>query len=255
MPDRRAHRGPHPKDERLFAPAELDKLRRAGQDYAWLLSRGYTSDAALELVGDRFQLFARQRMALLLGVAAERIIQERSAKRLSVGHASGRGIAVDGFNCLITVEVALSGGVLLLCLDGLYRDLASVHGTYRRVAETGTAIRLLARALGRAQPASVTWYLDRPVSNSGKLAGMLREVFSAEGLDWDVALVANPDREIPLTGHIAVSSDGGILDSSIAFIDLAGAVIAREVPRAWVVDLHPDSELARTGAICDITPR
>lgn len=239
----------------MFAPAELDKLRQAAADYCWLLSRGYSSEAALKLVGDRYQLLARQRMALLRGVAAEQAVALRNGKRLSIDSASGRGIAVDGFNCLITVEVALSGGLLLLCLDGLYRDLASVHGTYRRVVETGTAISLLTHALSQSRPASVTWYLDRPVSNSGKLAAMLREAFSTQGLDWRVALVANPDREIALTGDIAASSDGGILDSSMAFIDLAGEVIAREVARAWVVDLRLDSGLARTVAICDIRPR
>jgi hypothetical protein len=244
MPDKRAHRGPHPKDERLFAPGKLDELRRAGGDYGWLLSRGYSSKAALTLVGDRYQLLARQRMALLRGVVAEHTVATRNGKRLSAERANGRGIAVDGFNCLITVEVALSGGVLLLCLDGVYRDLASVHGTYRRVAETRIALALLTSALDRSRPASVTWYLDKPISNSAKLAGILRETFSTRGLDWRVALVANPDREIAHAGEIAASSDGGVLDSSMAFIDLAGEVITREVARPWVVDLRADSALA-----------
>jgi hypothetical protein len=29
------------------------------------------------------------------------------------------------------VEAALAGGVILACRDGAYRDMASIHGTWR----------------------------------------------------------------------------------------------------------------------------
>ena len=37
---------------------------------------------------------------------------------------------------LTTIEAALAGGVILAARDGAYRDMASMHGSYRKVAET-----------------------------------------------------------------------------------------------------------------------
>ena len=98
---------------------------------------------------------------------------------------------MDGFNCLITMESALSSGVLILGRDGATRDLASVHGTYRRVTETPKAIALLAECLVRAKPASVRWLLDRPVSNSGKTAQAIRKEADRIGCNWPAELSSN----------------------------------------------------------------
>ena len=64
MPDTRTHRGPHPEDAKLFAPAAWPALREATAELCWLLSRHYAAPSALKLVGDRHQLSARQRAAL-----------------------------------------------------------------------------------------------------------------------------------------------------------------------------------------------
>ena len=65
MPDQRQHRGRHPADSRLFAPAEVPVLRQATEELSWLFARGYSQRAALKLVGDHFGLRERQRLAVL----------------------------------------------------------------------------------------------------------------------------------------------------------------------------------------------
>lgn len=238
MPDTRAHRGPHPKDRVWFAPEQLDSLREAHRDYAWLLSRDYSAEAALKLVGDRFQLTARQRMALARSACSESAAARRRAKRIELSNLKGRAVAVDGFNCLITLEAALSGGIVLCAHDGSRRDLSSVHGTYRHVEETDAAATALTNALETGDPDSVVWYLDSPVSNSGKLATRLRTLFEARELTWHVALVKNADQAIKQSGAVAASSDGWVLDAAPAWIDLVGAAIKNSVPEVWSVDLN-----------------
>ena len=65
MPDKRVHRGAHPQDPQLFADAETNKLRQASEDLTWLLNRGYPKTSALNLVGNRFALRERQRIAVM----------------------------------------------------------------------------------------------------------------------------------------------------------------------------------------------
>ena len=52
---------------------------------------------------------------------------------------------------MTTIEAALSGGVILAARDGAYRDMASMHGTYRKVAETLPALELLGDRTRRAE--------------------------------------------------------------------------------------------------------
>ena len=73
-------------------------------DYCWLLTRGYGSDAALKLVGDHFQLALRQRIALKRGGCSAAAADRRKHKCVALADIAGRSLAIDGFNCLITVH-------------------------------------------------------------------------------------------------------------------------------------------------------
>src|SRR5262245_65209984 len=72
--------------------------------------------------------------------------------------------------------------------------MSSVHGSYRSVAETEEAIRLISETLLDAKPASALWLLDQPVSNSGRLAQRIREMAAEHNWPWGVEVVMNPDK-------------------------------------------------------------
>lgn len=218
MPDRRKHRGPHPEDARLFAPSWHPRLRRACAELSELLGWGYAMNAATTLVGDRHQLHRRQRLALKRSAVAPEAARERRAR---LGGLAGERVAMDGFNILVTAEAALAGAVLLRGRDGRLRDLASVHGTWRRMEETSRALGLLAEILAPA--AEVRWVLDRPVSNSGRLAGWIRE------RGWQAELSERADtrlRALGLEGWRVATADGPLLDGLPASCDPIAALLA-----------------------------
>ena len=87
-------------------------------------------------------------------------------------------------------------------------------------------------------PASVTWFVDRPVSNSGRLAGWIRER-APEGIAWDVELPHDADAAVIETAAVACSADARVLDLSAGWVDLVGETLTRAAVDAWVVDLRP----------------
>src|SRR5262245_44400080 len=97
MPDRRQHRGAHPRDPELFAAGNLPALREAAADYAWLLTRGYAVDSALTLVGNRHALTARQRTAVSRVTCSDAAAARRLARKLAPEDAQGKHLGVDGF--------------------------------------------------------------------------------------------------------------------------------------------------------------
>ena len=131
MPDTRHHRGRHPEDDRLFAPDQVPRMQVAVHDLSWLLSRDYALPSALKLVGDRYGLEQRQRLAVARAACSDAARIDRRSRQVEPSSLHDAQLAIDGFNVLLTIEAALSGGVLLSCRDGCHRDMASVHGTYR----------------------------------------------------------------------------------------------------------------------------
>ena len=241
MPDKREHRGPHPKDRQLFAASAIARLQQAAHDFSLLLSRSYNSDSALKFVGDHFQLEQRQRLALARACCSDAQKGSRVAKKCTLAELGGRPVSVDGFNALITLEAALGGGIVLCSRDNSHRDLASVHGTYKHVSETGRAIDLLCDTLTKAAPASVCIYLDSPVSNSGRLAGMLRAKIASQELGWQVELVRNADREVIGVGRVVASSDAWVLDAAEAWLDLPGELLQTALRQTWLVDFRDNA--------------
>ena len=221
----------------MFGDAWLAALRVATAELSWLLSRGYQSKSALKLVGDRHALRERQRLAVGRAACAESSLERRRASRVGAVAVAGEGLVVDGFNLVITLEAALSGGVLVRGRDGCVRDLSSVHGSYRAVEETERALLLAGEALAALAPQSVLWVLDRPVSNSGRLAEHVRATAAERGWPWTVEVEFNPDREIVNSDRIAVTSDSNVLDGVGRWLNLGRMIVERHVHGAWVIDL------------------
>jgi hypothetical protein len=238
MPDRRRHRGRHPEDALLFGRADsLDTLRLAAGDLAWLLARRYAPQAALTLVGNRYQLQQRQRQALARAVAAPAVARARRQRCVSPAALHGARMQIDAFNQIITIEAALAGGLLLRGHDGALRDLASVHGTYRAVRETSTALEAIGAWLAPYAVAEVEFLIDAVVSNAARLASRIRALAAAQQWPWSARLVPSPDPLLQRSTAIVATSDSSILDKAVQWFDLAAAVIQHHVPDAWYVDL------------------
>jgi hypothetical protein len=237
MPDKRHHRGPHPDDVQLFAEAFWPRLQSAVSDMAWLLTRGYAPQASLKLVGDNYRLDARQRLAVMRSSCSDQALHDRLARRQLLDALPPLVLAIDGFNLITSVEAALAGGVILCGRDGCYRDMASMHGSYRKVQETVPALLYIGQRLARVTSQRILWWLDRPVSNSGRLAAVMREVAREQQWLWEVELVDSPDHLLISHTGLTVSADSAVLDRCGAWINLAAEVIARCVPSAYVVPM------------------
>ena len=234
MGEGRHHRGPDPSDAELFGPEGASRLTEAVSDASWLQSRGYAENATVALVGDRYRLHRRQRIALRRMACSDADRERRRDKALDV-RTWPSSIVIDGFNIVVTVESALGGAVILCGRDGCFRDLAGLRGSYRIVAETEPALRLIGRTLERGGVRDVRWILDRPVSNSGRLAGLLREVAAKSGWTWEAVLEDDADSALLRSGLPVATADSVVLDRCASWLDPGRETIRRCVPGAWVV--------------------
>ncbi len=225
VPGKPAHRGPDPRDALAFASASLPALRGAAADFCWLLSRGYATNSALKLVGDRFNLTERQRQAVRRSACSDQARARRLARRCEATGLAGCDLLLDGFNILTTIEAALGGAVVLSCRDETFRDIAGLHGTYRRVAETAPALDVLGEAVSGLCISHCRWLFDRPVSNSGRNRGLFLDYALEHGQEWSVELVDDPDPILKKSAEIVATADSAVLDECARWFNLARHVV------------------------------
>ena len=138
-------RGYAPEDDKQFSGRQLKLLQKAADEVQFLLDRGYDVKPVTTFVGNHYMFSERQRLALARSVSAKEYIQKRMKKELlqMEGEYLPETVHIDGFNTIITLEVALSGSPIFCCRDGVLRDLAGLRGTYRIIDKTQEAVRLL----------------------------------------------------------------------------------------------------------------
>ncbi|HSW44518.1 MAG TPA: DUF434 domain-containing protein [Phycisphaerae bacterium] len=237
MPDKRRHRGPHPEDAVAFSPRNQPTLRTAVAELSWLLSRGYAEKSTIKLVGDHYSLTERQRMAMMRCACSDVALARRTAHEMNAEAIRGRPLALDGYNVLTTIEASLAGGIILQGRDGCYRDLASMHGSFRKVEETGPAIELVGMQIADLHVPSCVWYLDRPVSNSGRLKTLIAQTAEQHQWDWSVELVPSPDKVLIESPQVAATADSVILDRCERWFNLSRVVVQSKLPRTHIVCL------------------
>ena len=223
------NRGQHPNDHKIFAPKWQPILQEAVNDLSFLLSKGYGEKSATQLVGNRYRLNVRQQKALGRMSVPKSAAQQRQARACTIADLQNQAVAIDGFNLLILLEGALSGAYIFKGIDGVYRDVSGVHGSFKQVQKTEEAIDLIGQTLANFEVKKAYWFLDKPVSNSGRLKSRLLEKASNQGYDWEVELSFNPDKAVAEHGTIAISGDGWVLDHAARWVNLMAILLEKEL--------------------------
>ena len=229
-------RGYEPKDSVEFGDSAKEKLRRAAQELQFLLNRGYDIKSASTFIGNHHLLSERQRMALARITSSETGLKTREEKELK---KPPEKLMIDGFNTIVTLEVALSGSLLLEGMDGTIRDLVGLRGTYRIVDKTVRAVDLLLDWLEKSGVRSALVYLDQQVSNSGRLRALLLDRASKYSVKVDVLLHPDVDRQL-FDKKGVVTSDAIILDKFVSWYNLNHHLILDEIPEAWILRLSEE---------------
>lgn len=211
-------RGYSINDEREFGDKSIEKLYKAANDLYYLLNHEYNIKGASTFIGNHHLLSERQRLALVRAISSKEDIQMRKNKEVTKDLEKSV-VNIDGFNTIITLEVALSHSILLKCMDGTIRDLAGLRGSYRLIDKTQLAIKMIGEMLEEIKVGKAIFYLDAPVSNCGRLKEKILELLNEFSFDVQVENVENVDGILQTLDNV-ITSDAIILDKCKSWINL-----------------------------------
>ena len=146
-------------------------------------------------------------------------------------------VLIDGLNIIITLETALSHSLVLRGDDGVLRDVAGLHGTYRIIDKTAKAIKLILQTLSNLDVRNATFILDKPVSNSGSLKQLILKISRNFNLEVVAELDMNPD-QIFVDKENVISSDGPVILRSSSWFNLNSMIVRDMIPDTWVFNFE-----------------
>jgi len=131
----------------------------------------------------------------------------------------------------------LSDSLLLKCMDGTVRDLAALRGTYRLIDKTDKAIMLIGKALEDSKIGKAIFYLDAPVSNSGRLKQRIIDLLSQFTFEVEVEVINNVDSVLENLENV-ITGDAIILDKCVSWINLKSNWWRKliRIIRMWILE-------------------
>ena len=166
-------------------------------------------------------------------------VQRRQQLRVEPGQLRGQELWLDGYNVLTLLESALAGGIVLPGRDGCCRDIAGIHRRYRKMNETLPALQLIGETAQAWGVSLCRWWLDKPVSNSGRLKMLILKTSANAGWKMEAELTFSPDHVLSHTNQIIATSDGIVLDRCQRWVNLVRLIITERIPQARLLDLSP----------------
>lgn len=228
-------RGYHPNDHLEFGKRDQEKMNKAVEEIAFLLNRGYDMKSCSTYVGNHRLLSERQRLALSRSIAPSDILIERLRKEVPRNTPMDI-VHIDGFNTIITMEVAFSNCLLVRGMDATIRDLAGLRGTYKIIDKTKMAIHSILKALEQLKIGDAVFYLDRPVSNSGRLKQYILQMAEEYKIRIEVEVINDVDRTL-YDRESVITTDAVILDRSRSWYNLNWYIIQESIQKAWIYDI------------------
>ena len=221
----------------MIMQIEKNKLQEAAYDLRFLLNRSYRKKGALQFVANKYLLNKDERNYLARSICSDLISKERKEKIIDISQIEGRFLLVDGYNVLITVESLYNEDYdsIVLCDDGIIRDLNAVFGKYKLTNVTEMALNKILALISSYGPSCTCFFFDSPVSFSGKLANITKKIMEEYNVPGNVCLSKMVDTEIMRLSNlkkcIVATGDSVIIDKVDRVVD---------IPR-YILDLNRDN--------------
>ena len=228
-------RGYCDEDAVLFGRKAMVELCECARDITYLLNRGYPFKNAVTFTGNHYQLAKRQRDALMRACASDEMVRIRKEKQLACLH-EGCTVHVDGFNAVVLMETVLSGSMVLCGRDGCYRDLSGLAGTYAVIRKTAPAAEAIMRCLQEHGVSKAVFWLDAPVSNSGRLKTLLAETAEKLRFAADIQMVKDADFELKKRENV-ISGDSAVITECISWYNLYEDLIGNR-ENTWITEFQ-----------------
>jgi len=213
----------------MFRPELIEAIR----DYRYFLDRNYPPSATIKLVGDKYALTGNERSVLYRGVSSSFAASVREKKKIH--RLLNDTVLVDTHNILFTIANYLLGKPVFISDDSFLRDTGELHGRFSNHKILEHTFLLLIQFILKNKKKKYIFYLDRPVSNSGKLSLRFVDFFRENKINGESYTVYSPDHQLiqEEKGVICTSDSVIIQQCKLKVFDLSEYILTHNFNPAF----------------------
>jgi len=190
-------------------------FRSAINDYQYLLNRNYPQKSILKIVGDKYRLSGQERSVLYRGICTDQQSNYRMHKIFTKPETDHLSLHIDTYNVLLIIGSYLNGRLVFLSNDGFLRDASELHGRKFRKDIMQKAEEVMFDYLQTLSIREINFYIDEPISFSGKLAMHLQERMKLLKLEGEAKTIKSPDYLLKnITTGVIATADSVIIDQA-----------------------------------------
>ena len=141
-----------------------ERMKDASKDLRFLLNRRYDKARSIKFVGNKYQLNKSERHILYRALYSDDDINSIKNKLVPFEQITGKYLAIDGYNVLITVESIFQDKTIIDCDDGIVRDISGVFGSHLITPVTYNSINLILSQIEENPPRLLRFFFDSQVS-------------------------------------------------------------------------------------------
>lgn len=195
----------------------------AASVYSYLTAKGFDGRSCKKFVGDHYSLSGTERSILFRGISKPARSGLIRSKLIPEKEIKNRVLHIDSLNVMITLISYLKGRPVYLSTDGLLRDASETHGKTLSEPLVEKAVKLSLDYLGTLHPAGINFYIDKPVNNSKRIVGLIREILLQGRQSGEVEYFDDPDKILRMirSGYVATSDSVLIERTEAGIFDLA----------------------------------
>lgn len=206
------------------------KMQNATYDLKFLLNREYPKKNALEFIGNHYLLDRDERNYLLRTIYSNEKSEGRRSKIVPISKIRGKNLFIDGYNVLITVEsICKSENSIVICEDGVLRDINAVFGKYKCKERTKIALNSIISLIKIYQPINTHFFFDSQVSKSGQLSKITEQIMREQEVTGSAETAPNVDYQLinlsNETDGVVASSDSVIMDKVNYILDIPNFIL------------------------------
>ncbi len=184
-------------------------------DYQYLLNRSYPQKSILKIVGDKYKLSGKERSILYRGICSSHQVKNRKQRIYNLKKTDGLIIHIDTYNVLLIIGSYLNGSLVFISNDGFLRDASELHGRKFRKKIMQKAEEAMFEYLQSIKVKELNFYIDEPISFSGKLSNHLQEKLDHLGYYGNASTVKSPDFILKkINEGIIATADSVIIDKA-----------------------------------------
>jgi hypothetical protein len=194
---------------------------QAYSEINWLLDKGYTKKSAIDFVGNHYKFPKKIRYILSRATQAiEKLEKIASGKITESKKLEGRIFNIDLYNQITSFQSLLDNEPLIICRDGIYRDIFSVLHSKKQLRFNINLVSRYIKGLLVLKPRFLSVYIDQQRSNSKKHSQIVEEVLRKNLIPGECIVSKSVDYMLKIqTEGVIFSHDSVVLINSKANFD------------------------------------